>query len=563
LLRRVMEAQPVRSIVDRIPERARTWAASVASGRALTPLAGRVRTHLHPGEPPEDAVLHGPVLRPLTSAVVTTLDTHQVVAETASAVMGRLRDAGVGFVLAPLLPRTPPQMVVRKVDADATCRALAEVARATGWYVAPLGSTRSSQQFRASETSIRSVLVGGGLRLFRYLADGGGRVLSGPEAGVEIQVWGPPGPSAGRDDDGTHPPGTLVPPTRNHWAPFLPPDAWQSAIESNGHRPAALRGPSVHTFAAPVDLVYTWVDSADPRWQERRALAQRGLTGEFHPAALDEARYQSVDELRYSLRSTFMYANWVRRIHVVTDGQIPHWLDRNHPKIRVVDHREILGDGPPVFNSHAIEAALHRIPDLAEHYLYLNDDVFFGRMAFPEDFFVRPGLARFFPSDLTIDPGAVRGDDPPIMAAAKNGRDVIARRFSTAVTQKIRHSVHPQLRDVLERIESDEPDLIAEVTRSAFRAPSDVSVASSLHHWYAYCLSRSVPTELDYLYLDIGSPHAPRTLDALLALRRFDTFCLNQERTSDRSADHLRLLTQFLERYFPLPAPWETRESPE
>ncbi|MFD0331960.1 hypothetical protein ACFQZC_36840 [Streptacidiphilus monticola] len=89
--------------------------------------------------------------------------------------------------------------------------------------------------------------------------------------------------------------------------------------------------------------------------------------------------------MRYSLRSIHQYAPWVRRIHLVTAGQRPVWLNTDHPDIRVVDHREIFSDPDalPTFNSHAIESQLHHIDGLAEHFLYLNDDVLFGRLVSP------------------------------------------------------------------------------------------------------------------------------------------------------------------------------------
>jgi hypothetical protein len=50
-------------------------------------------------------------------------------------------------------------------------------------------------------------------------------------------------------------------------------------------------------------------------------------------------------------------------------------------KINVVYHDEIWENPSqlPVFNSHAIEAHLNRIPGLQEHFIYFNDDMFLGR----------------------------------------------------------------------------------------------------------------------------------------------------------------------------------------
>jgi hypothetical protein len=134
----------------------------------------------------------------------------------------------------------------------------------------------------------------------------------------------------------------------------------------------------------PVDLVYLWVDGADPAHAARRAA----VTG--NAVALDARLFTDHNELKLSLRSVERFLPWVRHIHIVTDRQVPAWLEVRHPKIRLHDHRDLFLDASclPVFNSAAIEFQLWRIPGLSEHFLYANDDNFFGRPCSKDDFFV-------------------------------------------------------------------------------------------------------------------------------------------------------------------------------
>ena len=82
-------------------------------------------------------------------------------------------------------------------------------------------------------------------------------------------------------------------------------------------------------------------------------------------------RYANNDELKYSLRSIAMYAPWVRKVFIVTDNQVPAWLDTSNPKVRIVDHAEIMpAESLPCFNSSLIEHFLYKIPGLSEHFLY-------------------------------------------------------------------------------------------------------------------------------------------------------------------------------------------------
>lgn len=48
--------------------------------------------------------------------------------------------------------------------------------------------------------------------------------------------------------------------------------------------------------------------------------------------------FVSSQELKYSLRSLQKHAPWVRRVFVVTNGQIPSWLNLDNPRITIVTH---------------------------------------------------------------------------------------------------------------------------------------------------------------------------------------------------------------------------------
>eukprot|EP00051_Salpingoeca_urceolata_P021146 m.326553 g.326553 ORF g.326553 m.326553 type:complete len:1341 (-) comp19743_c0_seq1:120-4142(-) len=104
---------------------------------------------------------------------------------------------------------------------------------------------------------------------------------------------------------------------------------------------------------------------------------------------VSSSRFQDNSELQYSLRSIEKHAPWVRHIYIVTNGQIPAWLDLDHPRISVVTHEDIFANKShlPTFSSPAIESHLHRIPGLSEQFLYLNDDVMFGTPVWPDDFY--------------------------------------------------------------------------------------------------------------------------------------------------------------------------------
>ncbi|CAH2277571.1 N-acetylglucosamine-1-phosphotransferase subunits alpha beta isoform X1 [Pelobates cultripes] len=104
---------------------------------------------------------------------------------------------------------------------------------------------------------------------------------------------------------------------------------------------------------------------------------------------ISASRFEDNEELRYSLRSIEKFAPWVRHIFIVTNGQIPSWLNLDNPRVTIVTHHDIFLNTShlPTFSSPAIESHIHRIPGLSQKFIYMNDDVMFGTNVWPDDFY--------------------------------------------------------------------------------------------------------------------------------------------------------------------------------
>ncbi len=132
-----------------------------------------------------------------------------------------------------------------------------------------------------------------------------------------------------------------------------------------------------------IDFVITWVDGNDRRWQGEKAKYK----GEDH-YNINNVRYRDWNLLHYWFRSVERYAPWVRKIHFVTCGQRPEWLNTLHPKLNMVNHSDYMKkEYLPTFSSHPIELNLHRIKGLTEKFVYFNDDIYVNAPVMPEDFF--------------------------------------------------------------------------------------------------------------------------------------------------------------------------------
>lgn len=135
----------------------------------------------------------------------------------------------------------------------------------------------------------------------------------------------------------------------------------------------------------PIDFVVPWVDSSDLVWKKdfEKYSKEAGLNID-----LSEKRYRDWDLFKYWFRGVEKYAPWVNRIHLITNGQNPKWLDLDHPKLNLVHHKDYIPEEHlPVFSSHPIELNIHRIESLTEHFVYFNDDIFIKAPVNREQFF--------------------------------------------------------------------------------------------------------------------------------------------------------------------------------
>lgn len=321
----------------------------------------------------------------------------------------------------------------------------------------------------------------------------------------------------------------------------------------------------------PVDVVYTWVDDQDPAWRARRdeTLAVYEREDELGRQAATAAMFRNRDELRYSLRSLALHADFVRHVYVVTAGQVPSWLDQDAPNLRVVPHEEILDpECLPTFNSHAIETGLHRIDGLAEHYLYLNDDFFFGRPCTPSTFFTGDGMTKVFPdARATIPAGPASPADRPVDSASKNTRDCMRAEFDLLVKHKMQHVPYPQRRSLVAEMEERFPRIFKQTSRNQFRHHTDVNVPSCFAHYYALTTGAAVLGDVPASYVNIAKPWAPLQMRRLLRRCESDVFCLNDSPVRiGRKPIVDATVTAFLEACFPTPSPFErvsTDEAPE
>ncbi|MFT2751138.1 stealth family protein [Clavibacter sp. Sh2088] len=387
-------------------------------------------------------------------------------------------------------------------------------------------------------------------RLYRPRIEPVGLLAYGASTAVELQFFRFEGE-------------TIVWPVENSLTREILPAAEvvPTTVEMYGHEWKTLRGmfdAQASDITFDIDMVFSWVDGNDPEFQKRRAERMKDVVvGEGDDS---EARFRQIDELKYALRSVYLFAPWVRRIFIVTDSPRPAWL-ADHPGVTFVRSEEFFTDPAalPTHNSQAVESQLQHIPGLSEHFLYSNDDMFFGRPVQPGMFFSPGGITKFIEASTRIGLGDNDSDRSGFENSARVNRRLLMDRFGRLITRHLEHAATPLRKSVLLELEREFAEDFHRTQLSRFRSSTDISVTNSLYHYYAQMTARAVQQEsAKVTYVDTTSRAGLDLLPGLLKRRSQDFFCLNDGSFPEVPADERQERVQdFLERYYGIPAPWE------
>jgi hypothetical protein len=175
----------------------------------------------------------------------------------------------------------------------------------------------------------------------------------------------------------------------------------------------------------PIDFVVTWVDPYDMQWRKQvkadfervRYASKKRL---YHEDAREPARPPGEvpspeyrDEGWYCVHTAAKFAPWLHTIWIVCQRpQRPWWLPAsgkiNGVPVKIVYHDEIFDKSvtvQPTYSSNVIESQIGNIADLAEAFIYSNDDFFFGRPVRRQDFFKDDGtpVLRLHDTTATVE----------------------------------------------------------------------------------------------------------------------------------------------------------------
>jgi len=296
-----------------------------------------------------------------------------------------------------------------------------------------------------------------------------------------------------------------------------------------------------------IDFVILWVDGADKEWQEQFDLHAGSLAGDKR-----NCRYRDWGNLRYIFRGFEIFTPWVRKIHFVTWGHLPPWLNVEHPKLEIVNHRDFLDEKHlPVFNCNPLEVNLHRIAGLSEKFVYFNDDTFILK-PLSEHYFFKGSLPRdmlVFNCIFMDTISHIRLNDIQIVDKMFNKREVIRRHFFKIFN--IRYGLHqlrslfllpwpqitgfydphqpqPFLKSIFEEVWTHEKSVLEKTTSSRFRSRDDVN-QYLIRYWQLLKGDFHPRSFSDTATIPVYDLSAFETASSIIKKRKYRMLCINDE----------------------------------
>lgn len=300
-----------------------------------------------------------------------------------------------------------------------------------------------------------------------------------------------------------------------------------------------------------IDFVVLWVDGNDPAWRKEKAKFQ----GKTLDDSNSENRFRDWGLMPYWFRAVEKFTPWVRKVHFVTCGHVPDFLNLDAPKLHHVLHEDYMPpEALPTFSSHALEMNLHRIPYLAERFVYFNDDMFLLR-PMPETAFFRDGLPCTYGGEVPLE---LVGRAEIWQQATVNNIGIINKHFNKktqvaaygkkyanrayrwqdnlrtkALEQlfpnyfygfKNLHAPGPYLKSTFDAVWEAEPELLRSTTLHRFRSAEDVNQWVCL--WWQIASGQFAP----YNTQSKVSCISDQTIDSLcrtISAQQTDMICLN------------------------------------
>ncbi|WP_347924872.1 Stealth CR1 domain-containing protein [Pontimicrobium sp. SW4] len=256
----------------------------------------------------------------------------------------------------------------------------------------------------------------------------------------------------------------------------------------------------------PIDAVILWVDGNDEKHKEK--ILPYIKDKEKINSKKFRTRFDQVNEIKFTIDSILKFAPFIRNIFIITDNQSPIFLtsesiENHYKKVSIIDHSIIFkgyNEYLPTFNCRPIETCMHRIPNLAEHFIYFNDDFFLINNTKPSDFF-KDGYPILRGKWLKFHKDIFYKKFKKIKVGHKSAQQKAAQLIGFKKYYNFRHTPHPLRKSTFESYFKANPKVFIENIKHKFRSESQFTPQGLANHIEIKNKTCVLKNDLQLIYL--------------------------------------------------------------
>jgi len=255
-----------------------------------------------------------------------------------------------------------------------------------------------------------------------------------------------------------------------------------------------------------IDAVILWVNGND----QKHKIKISNYVDNKSEISLTKfrTRFDQVNEIKFTIDSILKFAPYIENIHIITDEQTPEFLEKidnndYYKKVSIVDHKVVFKDFEqflPTFNCRPIETCMHRIPGLAEHFIYFNDDFFLIKHTKPTDFF-RNGLPVLRGKWLKFDKDIFYKKFKKIRVGHKKAQQKAAQLIGLEKYYNFKHTPHPLRKSTFKTYFNNNPNILIENIKYRFRNENQFTPQGLANHIEIKNKSCVLISDLELLYM--------------------------------------------------------------
>ncbi|OHT03024.1 hypothetical protein TRFO_29680 [Tritrichomonas foetus] len=331
---------------------------------------------------------------------------------------------------------------------------------------------------------------------------------------------------------------------------------------------------SVEKFASFINKIYIVTMNQVPSWINRNRT--------FIPfTILNDKDLNSTDGFQESGNGNRMNQIFIEMLHQQYQERNANKIKKiydqfrkkmekpktNFPEIIFVSHNDIFpNDALPTFNSKAIDFSISNIPNLSEHFIYMNDDMFFGQKVGYNFFFQKDGKPKWlygirnftdFRNEYNkIMTSNERYDNGAKMYTASYLGTILKfeKKFGRFSIFDRPHVAFPLTKSICKEVSEAFAKDIHETIFSKFRQASNLQMQTLMFqygiHTHQAVLVDDDPNKSDFFIANI--PSSLKKMGIRLYSKMPIVFCINIERDQYRGK-----IVAFLDRLFPRPSFYE------